>query len=94
VEYESTILVPELGIPYENGGPVALGGKGVVATTIDEIGPLCEVEKAETMVARIGDGGLGGGNSPVVTTIVGIEEFPGGVTTFVSIVACDTVWHS
>jgi hypothetical protein len=65
-----------------------------VAATIDGIRPLCEVEVAETMVARTGDGGLGGGNSPVVTTVVGIEEFPEGVTTFVSIAACDTVWHS
>jgi hypothetical protein len=68
--------------------------KGVVAATIDGIRPLCEVEVVETMVARTSDGGLGGGNSPVVTTVVGIEEFPEGVTTFVSIVACDTVWHS
>jgi hypothetical protein len=43
------------------------------------------------MVAWIGDSGLGGGNSPVVTTVVGIEEFPEGVTTFVSIATCDTV---
>jgi hypothetical protein len=39
------------------------------------------------MMARTNDGGLGGGNSPMVTTVVGIEEFPEGVTTFVSIVA-------
>jgi hypothetical protein len=65
-----------------------------VAAAKDGIGPLCEVEVVETMVARTGDGGLGGGNSPVVTTVVGIEEFPEGVTTFVSIAVCDTVWHS
>ena len=65
--------------------------KGVVATAIDRIGPLCEVEVVETMV---GDGELGGGNSSMVTTVVGIEEFLEGVTTFVSIAACDTVWHS
>jgi hypothetical protein len=58
---------------YENGGPIALGGKGVVDFAIDEIGPLCELEAVETMVARTGGGGLGGGKSPVVTTIVGIE---------------------
>ena len=46
------------------------------------------------MVARTGDGGLGGENSPVVTTVVGIKEFPEGVTTFVSIAVCDTVWCS
>jgi hypothetical protein len=65
-----------------------------VATAKDKIGPLCEVEVVETMVARTSDGGLRGGNSPVVTTVVGIEEFPEGVTTFVSIVAWDTIWHS
>jgi hypothetical protein len=68
--------------------------KGVVAAAIDEIRPLCEVEEVETMVAQTSDGGLGGGNSPVVTTIVGIEEFPEGVTTFVSIAMWDTVWQS
>jgi hypothetical protein len=45
------------------------------------------------MVAQIGDGGLGGGKSPVVKAIVGIEELLGGVTTFVSISSCDTIWH-
>jgi hypothetical protein len=68
--------------------------KGVVVAAIDGIGPLCEVEAVETMVSQTGDGGLGGGNSLVVTTVVGIEEFPEGVTTFVSISACDTIWHS
>jgi hypothetical protein len=94
VEWETIGLVPELGILYENRGPVTLGVNGVVVVVIDGIGPLCEVEVVETMVARTGDGGLGGGNSPVVTTVVGIEEFPEGVTTLVSIVVCDTVWHS
>jgi hypothetical protein len=50
--------------------------KGVVAITKDEIGPLCEVVAVETMVAKTDDGGLGGEISPVVTTVVGIEEFP------------------
>jgi hypothetical protein len=65
--------------------------KGVVVVARDKIEPLCDVEAVETMVARTSDGGLGGGNSPVVTTVVGIEEFPEGVTTFVSIAACDTI---
>jgi hypothetical protein len=91
VEKESTGLVPELGIPYENGGPIALGVKGFVAVAKDGIRPLCDVEAVEILVAWTGDSGLGGGNSPVVTTVVGIEEFPRGVTTFVSIAACDTV---
>jgi hypothetical protein len=77
---------------YENGGPVTLGVKGDVAAAIDGIRPLCEVEAVETMVAQTDDGGLGGGKSPMVTTVVGIEEFL-GVTTFVSITACDTLWH-
>jgi hypothetical protein len=65
--------------------------KGVVATTKDGIRPLCEVVAVETMVARTDDGGLGDEISLVVTTVVGIEEFPEGVTTFVSIVVCNTV---
>ena len=68
--------------------------KGLWPPKKDGIGPLCDVEVVETMVSRIGDGGLGGGNSPVVTTVVGIEEFLEGVTTFVSIVVCDTIWRS
>ena len=65
-----------------------------MAATIDGIGPLCEVEVAETMVAQTNDDRLGDDNSLVVTTIVGIEEFTEGVTTFVSIAVCDTVCHS
>jgi hypothetical protein len=68
--------------------------KGAVVTAIDRIGPLLEVEAVNTMVARTGDGGLGGGISLVLKTVVGIEEFPEEVASFVSIVACDTVWHS
>jgi hypothetical protein len=84
VEQVSTELFPELGIPYENGGLVALGVKGVVVIAIDGFGPLCDVVVVETMVARTDNGRLGD-DSPVVATVVGIEEFPEGVTTFVSI---------
>jgi hypothetical protein len=77
-------LVPELGIPYENGEPVALGVKGFVAATIDGVGPLCDVVVVETMVARADDRKLGDA-SPVVATVVGIKEFPEEVTTFGSI---------
>jgi hypothetical protein len=77
-------LVPELGIPYENGGPVALGVKGVVATAIDGVGPLCNVVAVETMVAQTNNGKLGD-DSSVVATVVGMEGFPEEVTTFVSI---------
>jgi hypothetical protein len=77
-------LVPKLGIPYENGGSVALGVKGVVVVAIDGIGPLCDVVVAETMVARTDNGKLGDA-SPVVATVVGMEEFPEEVTAFVSI---------
>jgi hypothetical protein len=65
--------------------------KGVVAAAKDGIGPLCDVEAVDTMVARTDDGGLEGENSPVVKTVVGIEEFLEGATTFVSIVVCNTV---
>jgi hypothetical protein len=68
--------------------------KGVVATAKNEIGPLCDVEAVETMVAQTSDGGLGGENYSVVTTVVGIEEFLEGVTVFVSIAMCETVWRS
>ena len=77
-------LVPELGISYENGGPVALGVKGVVAAAIDGVGPLCDIVAVETMVAQTDDGKLGD-DSPVVATVVGMEQFPEEVTTFVSI---------
>jgi hypothetical protein len=68
--------------------------KGVVATAKDGIRPLFNVEVVETMMAQTDDNGLGGENSHVVTTVVGIEEFPEGVTTFVSIAMCNTIWHS
>ena len=58
--------------------------KGVVASTIDGFGLLCDVVVAETMVARTNDSKLGD-DSPVVATVMGIDEFPEGVTTFVSI---------
>jgi len=77
-------LVPELGIPYKNGGPIALGVKGVVAAAIDGVGPLCDVVVAETMVSQTDDGKLGDA-SPVVATVVGMGEFPDEVTTFGSI---------
>jgi hypothetical protein len=64
--------VPELGIPYENGGHVALGVKGGVAAAIDGDGPLCDVVVVETVVAQTDDGKLGDA-SPVVTTVMGIE---------------------
>jgi hypothetical protein len=74
-----------LGIPYENGGPVALYVKGAVAIAKDGIGPLLEVEAVETVVARTGDGGVGGGTPPVTTTMAGISGFPEEETGFASI---------
>jgi hypothetical protein len=65
-----------------------------MVAAIDRIGTLCKVEAVNTMVPRTSDDGLGGGNSHVVTTIVGIEEFPEGVIVFFSIVAFDTIWYS
>jgi hypothetical protein len=76
MEEVSAGKVPELGIPYENGAPVALGMKGFVAATIDGIGPLCDVVAAETMVALTADKGMLGEASPVVTTVTGMEEVP------------------
>ena len=73
-------LVPELGIPYENGGSVAVG----VVAAIEGDGPLCDVVAAETIVAQADDDKLGYA-SHVVATVVGMEEFPEEVTTFVSI---------
>jgi hypothetical protein len=78
-------LVPELGIPYENGGPVALGVKGGVAAAIDGVGPLCDVVAAETMVARTANKGKLGEASPMVAMVMGMEEFPDEVTVFVAI---------
>jgi hypothetical protein len=68
--------------------------KGVVAATKDGLGPLCNVVSIKTMVAQTDDGGLGDEISPVVTTVVGIEKFPEGVTTFVPIAMCNTVRRS
>ena len=51
-------FVSKLGIPYENGGPVALWVKGAVITSIDRIKPLLEVEAVDTMVFQNGKGGL------------------------------------
>jgi hypothetical protein len=77
-------LVPELGISYENGGLVTLGVKGGVAAAIDGDDPLCDVVAIETVVARTDDSKLGDA-SPVVTTVMGIKEFPEKVTVFVAI---------
>ena len=64
--------------------PASLGVKGFVDAAIDGFGPLCNVVAAETMVAWTDDGKLGD-DSPVVATVVGMEEFPKEVTMFVSI---------
>jgi hypothetical protein len=58
--------------------------KGVVASAIDGFSPLCDVVAAETMVARTDDDKLGD-DSPMVATVVGMEEFPEEVIQFVSI---------
>jgi hypothetical protein len=50
--------------------------KGGVAAAIDGVGPLCDVVAAETMVARTADKGKLGEASPVVTTVIGMEEIP------------------
>jgi hypothetical protein len=43
---------------------------------IDEVGPLCDVVAAETMVAWTIDKGKLGEASPMVATVIGMEEFP------------------
>jgi hypothetical protein len=55
-----------------------------VAAAIDWISPLCDVVATETMVAQADDVKLGDA-SPMVATVVGMEEFPEEVTAFVSI---------
>jgi hypothetical protein len=75
VEVVSVGLVPELGIPYENGAPVALDVKGFVATMIDGVSPLCDVVAAGAMVLLTTDGKLGE-VSPEVTTVIGMEDVP------------------
>jgi hypothetical protein len=61
-----------MGIPYENGGLVALCVNGAVITVIDKIRLLPELEEVETMVVRTDEGGLGGRNFPVVAFIEGV----------------------
>jgi hypothetical protein len=77
-----------LGILYENGGHVALCVKGAVVVAKERIGPLLEVEAVETVVARNGDGGVGGGTPPVTTIVVGISGFPEEEIGFASITVC------
>ena len=84
MEEVSAGLVPELGIPYENGAPVALDVNGLVATSIDGVGPLCDVVAAGAMVLQTIDGKLGEA-SPVVATVMGTEEFLEEVAAFVAI---------
>ena len=43
---------------------------------IDGVGPLCDVVVVETMVARTAIKGKLGEASPVVVTVIGMEEFP------------------
>ena len=63
--------------------------KGFVASTIDGVGPLCDVVAVETIVARYDDDKLGDA-SPVIETVVGMEEIPEEVTEFGSITGLGT----
>jgi hypothetical protein len=47
-----------------------------VAAAIDGVGPLCDIVAAETVVARTADKGKLGEASPVVTTVMGMEDVP------------------
>ena len=75
MEFVSVGLVPELGIPYENGAPVALDVKGFVVATMDGVGPLCDEVAAGAMVDLTADSKLGEA-SLVGTTVIGMEEVP------------------
>ena len=61
-----------------------------MATTIDGVGPLCDVVAAETMVAQTIDKGKLGEASPMVVTVIGMEEFPEEVIEFGSIIGLGT----
>ena len=78
MEEVSAGTVPELGIPYENGEPVALDVKGFVAAAMDGVGPLCDIVVAGAMVLRTTDDKLGE-TSPVVTIVIGMEVVPVGM---------------
>jgi hypothetical protein len=65
--------------------------KGAVAIAKDRIRPMLKVESFKTLVAQTDNSGLGGGTPPMVTIVVGIEEFSEEVAAFVSIAVCDTV---
>jgi hypothetical protein len=69
VDWERTVLIPKLGIPYENGGHVALLMNEAVIAAIDGIRPLPEVEVVENIAVQTGDGLLGSVTPPVVTVI-------------------------
>ena len=43
---------------------------------MDGVGPLCDVVAAKTVEARTADKGKLGEASPVVTTVIGMEEVP------------------
>ena len=47
-----------------------------MAAAIDGIGPLCDIVAAETVVAWTIDKGKLAEASPVVVTVIGMEEFP------------------
>jgi hypothetical protein len=66
------MFVLKSGIPYENGGPIALCVNGVVITDIDGIGPLTELEAVETIVVLTGEGGLEGRMPSVVAAVEGV----------------------
>jgi hypothetical protein len=84
-------FVSKLGIPYENGGHVALYVNREVVITIDKIRPLLKVDVVDTMVVLTDEGGLGGGMPPVVVVIEGVSGFPIEVVAFSSIASCKTI---
>ena len=78
MEEVSAGTVSELGIPYENGEPVALDVKGFVVFAIEGVGPLCDEGVTGAIVLWTTDDKLGEA-SPVVITVIGFLEVPVGM---------------
>jgi hypothetical protein len=78
MEEVSAGTVSELGIPYENGEPVALDVKGFVVFAIEGVGPLCDEGVTGAIVLWTTDDKLGEA-SPVVITVIGFLEAPVGM---------------
>jgi hypothetical protein len=61
-----------LGIPYKNGGPVALYINSAVISTMDIIRPLLEVEVVDTIMAQTCEGEIGNRMPQVLAFVEGL----------------------